>query len=155
MMLGSQPASLPTGRGSWQTASIDTTHCLQSTCVAENGAACQPATGYRTLLPTTTRRPSPVLRGGNVEGSRDRLADEGDRQEERTCRHVLEPNGKARARLVGRDPRDRWARGIGIRPDDATHMSPVRNDTARRGEGPRDGSAVRGKINAHTGFWNP
>src|SRR5215510_8769115 len=44
-----QPASLPTSRGGWQAGSIDTTLCLQSTCVAERGSVCQPATGSRTL----------------------------------------------------------------------------------------------------------
>src|SRR5262249_44743217 len=42
-----QPASLPTSRGGWQTASIDTSTCFQKTCVVRPGAICQPATGSR------------------------------------------------------------------------------------------------------------
>src|SRR5262249_39951731 len=51
-----QPASLPTARGGWHAASIDTNLLITISCVIERGSVCQPATGSRTLPPTTAQR---------------------------------------------------------------------------------------------------
>src|SRR6266545_7853478 len=48
--------------GGWQAASNDTSHLFPATCGAENGAACQPATGSRALFRGAGLQPASSLR---------------------------------------------------------------------------------------------